>query len=277
MGVGRWVAWRCASRRGGVADGMDGSACAGPCAGRGLRVTTTSACTIPGCERPVRARGWCPMHYKRWRRHGDPLRDRTTRRSVCLIPGCEAPVKGRGWCSAHYQQWRVHGDPLHQRGSNRLTLACAECGKPFTASLSEKRRFCSRPCYITHIRNDTSRGTVAACDWCGESFVRKYHNGTRFCTPRCSASFVNLSRIVKPRYANCPVCGVSFPENRIGRSSRYSTHAMKIFCSSKCMAAIVHVLPIPVRIPYRDWSPEMIEIAKLTLALRKEFVTDGEQ
>lgn len=31
-------------------------------------------CVIPGCDRKVTARGWCPLHYKRWRRHGDPLR-----------------------------------------------------------------------------------------------------------------------------------------------------------------------------------------------------------
>jgi len=31
-----------------------------------------SACTIPGCPKPLRARGWCAMHWSRWRRHGDP-------------------------------------------------------------------------------------------------------------------------------------------------------------------------------------------------------------
>lgn len=25
------------------------------------------------CEKPVIARGWCRMHYNRWRRNGDPL------------------------------------------------------------------------------------------------------------------------------------------------------------------------------------------------------------
>jgi hypothetical protein len=31
------------------------------------------ACTIDGCERPHYGRGWCNMHYTRWRTHGDPL------------------------------------------------------------------------------------------------------------------------------------------------------------------------------------------------------------
>jgi hypothetical protein len=30
-------------------------------------------CTIPGCSALVNARGWCNLHYGRWRRTGDPL------------------------------------------------------------------------------------------------------------------------------------------------------------------------------------------------------------
>lgn len=30
-------------------------------------------CSIPGCDRPVRARTWCITHYTRWKRNGDPL------------------------------------------------------------------------------------------------------------------------------------------------------------------------------------------------------------
>jgi hypothetical protein len=30
-------------------------------------------CTVPGCNRPHDARGYCSPHYKRWLRHGDPL------------------------------------------------------------------------------------------------------------------------------------------------------------------------------------------------------------
>lgn len=29
-------------------------------------------CSIPECAKPARSRGWCSMHYTRWKRHGDP-------------------------------------------------------------------------------------------------------------------------------------------------------------------------------------------------------------
>src|SRR5262245_9342106 len=30
-------------------------------------------CSVDGCHRPVHARGWCSLHYGRWRRLGNPL------------------------------------------------------------------------------------------------------------------------------------------------------------------------------------------------------------
>lgn len=31
-------------------------------------------CSIDGCGKPARTRGWCNTHHMRWYRHGDPLR-----------------------------------------------------------------------------------------------------------------------------------------------------------------------------------------------------------
>ena len=32
-----------------------------------------AACKVPGCDRPWRVKGYCQMHYERWKRYGDPL------------------------------------------------------------------------------------------------------------------------------------------------------------------------------------------------------------
>jgi hypothetical protein len=33
-------------------------------------------CKVEGCDRATEARGWCALHYRRWRRNGDPLNPR---------------------------------------------------------------------------------------------------------------------------------------------------------------------------------------------------------
>lgn len=37
---------------------------------RRVRVWHPPACSITGCDKTPHARGWCPKHYQRWRRHG---------------------------------------------------------------------------------------------------------------------------------------------------------------------------------------------------------------
>jgi hypothetical protein len=34
---------------------------------------------------------------------------------TCSIDGCNKPARGRGWCASHYRRWYVHGDPLAGR------------------------------------------------------------------------------------------------------------------------------------------------------------------
>lgn len=37
---------------------------------------------------------------------------------VCSIPGCGKPHRSRGWCMAHWNRWKRNGDPLAGRPSN---------------------------------------------------------------------------------------------------------------------------------------------------------------
>ncbi len=69
---------------------------------------TKGTCSVDGCDRPSRKRGWCTLHYGRWRAHGDPLWKREKPR--CRVEHCEKPAKTYGWCGMHYQRWRRHGD-----------------------------------------------------------------------------------------------------------------------------------------------------------------------
>lgn len=72
-------------------------------------------CSIEGCGRPVKARGWCAAHYRRWSQYGSPVegvavRQRTPTASQCMIDGCDDRHEARGLCPKHYQRAQRNGD-----------------------------------------------------------------------------------------------------------------------------------------------------------------------
>lgn len=76
---------------------------------------TVQLCLL--CDRHVQARGWCPAHYQRWKKYGDPLagppfrRPRGSLPNQCSIVDCSRDVVARGWCDLHYRRWVNDGAP----------------------------------------------------------------------------------------------------------------------------------------------------------------------
>lgn len=72
----------------------------------------SGVCSIDGCEREARARGWCFMHYQRWKNTGDPEKARAWRRQdQCTVDGCEQDAYSGGLCDMHRWRKRYKGDP----------------------------------------------------------------------------------------------------------------------------------------------------------------------
>lgn len=73
-------------------------------------------CAWETCERPANSsRGYCTMHYQRWK-HGRPMGDRDPSiRRQCAVEGCEKPTRNLDWCDMHYRRWRNTGDPTRSR------------------------------------------------------------------------------------------------------------------------------------------------------------------
>ncbi|MGA5820817.1 HNH endonuclease signature motif containing protein [Kitasatospora sp. NPDC094028] len=86
-----------------------------------MTVNSDMDCLIPGCGKHAFGRGWCSMHYARWRTHGDPLhegRRYVKQGETCAVEGCERAPKRRGMCEMHVRRLLKHGeltDPRERR------------------------------------------------------------------------------------------------------------------------------------------------------------------
>jgi len=72
-------------------------------------------CSIEGCGKPSKQKGWCWGHYSKWRKYGDPHTQRRATPDIygpvtCVADGCDKAVLARGLCSKHYHRMHRHGD-----------------------------------------------------------------------------------------------------------------------------------------------------------------------
>lgn len=104
------------------------------------------ACLVEGCLKPLKAKGYCDTHYKRWRKHGDPIAPRVRQIKTeypCEVDGCERTYtkKQNTKCSRHNQL-----DSYKARKSTIISHyggQCSCCGLADTPFLT-----------IDHVNND---------------------------------------------------------------------------------------------------------------------------
>ncbi|MFD9905613.1 HNH endonuclease signature motif containing protein [Streptomyces sp. NPDC059063] len=73
------------------------------------------ACSIEGCDRVAKARGWCGTHWWRWRHHGDPEYRTPERPAGCQVSGCGGARFATTYCQKHYTRQLRHGNLLGVR------------------------------------------------------------------------------------------------------------------------------------------------------------------
>ena len=56
-------------------------------------------CSVEGCKRPYRAKGYCVTHYKRWRR--GEVEGHKARYNTCSKEGCRKAAGKNGMCDEH--------------------------------------------------------------------------------------------------------------------------------------------------------------------------------
>lgn len=106
-------------------------------------------CSVDGCDRPHKSKGYCEPHYQRWSRAGDPQADLpigTRRRDAgeCKVDGCDRPRLSREWCGAHYQRWQMHGDPLGGGKLRKSRRKYGMCPVPGCDHPVKTAGFCNR-------------------------------------------------------------------------------------------------------------------------------------
>jgi hypothetical protein len=60
-------------------------------------------CTVAGCKRAYRAKGFCFFHYKKWR--AGEMEAKPGRYKTCSKPDCKKKVAGHGLCQEHFDAW----------------------------------------------------------------------------------------------------------------------------------------------------------------------------
>jgi hypothetical protein len=61
-------------------------------------------CQLPGCTNPIAYNGFCNVHNKRLKIHGDPDANFTLRKQEgpCSVIGCGKPIETGHYCRIHY-------------------------------------------------------------------------------------------------------------------------------------------------------------------------------
>lgn len=95
--------------------------------GLAMNATRRNPCIIEGCGKPRAGRGWCAMHWHRWRHNGDPhyVRPKSPP-PECSLDGCSKRRHSKGLCASHVYRQKTYGDPHHQgpgQGSGRKRTA----------------------------------------------------------------------------------------------------------------------------------------------------------
>jgi hypothetical protein len=101
----------------------------------------SSECRIDGCFKAKVCRDMCSMHYRRWKKSGDPggsepLRAWGHKNDKCKIADCNATYMAKGYCRTHYYRIVRYGDPsvlLKVRRYDGAACAVAGCDSIATA------------------------------------------------------------------------------------------------------------------------------------------------
>lgn len=161
-------------------------------------------CRYDGCERKIRANGFCIKHNEQWRA-GEPMTPLppVPRPSVCPFEGCDRPARYMGWCKQHRVQQRS-GRPMHAIGDMEATRTAKRAAWERMTPDEQQRRIATslaRTWGKPYVRSDEWRRRMSAsrvgrspnisgirnCFGCGSEFAPRSGPQT-WCSIKCRES-----------------------------------------------------------------------------------------
>ena len=118
-------------------------------------------CSIEDCLRPHHGRGWCRMHYKLWRRNGDPERRQRLINGayeICTNADCDRSHYCKGLCESHYRYQRIQRDPNLRLKANLRTRLYIAARNGQKAGSAVNDLGCSIKAFKLYIENQFTKG-----------------------------------------------------------------------------------------------------------------------
>lgn len=181
-------------------------------------------CAVSGCDRALKARKFCGMHYKRFMKHGDPLKTAYQRRdeTECRVMGCDHPTLARGLCGGHYQRER-NGLPLDTPLASRYR----------TGESSRKCSSCHTEKPLSDFAINSGKRPSSWCKGCRNYAVKLERYGLDRETYDAMVA------------AGCEACG---SHDRIHIDHDHINGAVRGALCSPCNVALGHMQDDPVRL-----------------------------
>jgi hypothetical protein len=90
-------------------------------------------CEWSGCARPHSAKGFCTLHYSRFKSGKNMDAEPQINYELCTIEGCGSAHHSKGFCALHYQRHRIGkpmDDPIHPNARKPQYCKHEDCKRP---------------------------------------------------------------------------------------------------------------------------------------------------
>lgn len=120
------------------------------------------SCDIPDCERGYYAKGFCNLHYNRWRNNGDPLTIKQVQKAdsdICQVEDCGMKYHAQDYCKTHYTRMYRHG---------QLTLP------------PRRKQYKSEICNVVLRNGEPCKGKRSSLGMCASHYSKFYKYGSPY-------------------------------------------------------------------------------------------------